>query len=564
MIRRFSTFCLAAAQLAVFTQPSLANDRADLVLRNGTIVTMDEVRPAAEALAIANGRIVAVGSDEEIEKLVQPDTEVLDLGGRTVIPGLVDTHIHAIRGGQTYPFETYWHDQTSLASALEALKTAARDRARDQWVAVVGSWHPDQFAERRPPELADLDKALPDTPAYVQYLYDYALVNIKGIELLALDSPTPKLPPGVRVERNGENRATGKLFGNIGSFNVLFGQLSAIGKEERKANLKVFFSHLNAAGVTGFIDPSAGPAAGYEPFFALRDEGGLTLRAGYRIPASHPGKEAEWFREIMSFRPAVHDDGTLSFLGIGESLVFAMNDGVQMGPGFAPPKEARDELLKVALFAAERHIPVEIHAYTDDAASAILDVFEEVHKTHPLNDLRWSIAHLNTGSERTLDRMQKMGLAYTVQMGPYFEAPAIREANGAAVAALSPPTRLAIDKGIMVAGGTDSTRIGVAGVWQAIKYHLTGRSLGGTVQKADDQLLTREDALRLYTRNAAWIGFAEEDRGTLSTGKFADLAVIDKPYMTMPVDEVDTVRSVLTLLGGKIVYDSGVVETGRP
>ncbi|WP_199773036.1 amidohydrolase [Ensifer adhaerens] len=563
MIRRFSTFCLAAAQLAVFTSPSLASDRPDLVLRNGTIVTMDDDRAIAEALAISDGRILAVGTDEEIQAFVQPGTKVLDLGGRTVIPGLVDTHIHAIRGGQTYPFETYWHDETSLASALEALKTAARDRASDQWVAVVGSWHPDQFAERRAPDVADLDKALPDTPAYVQYLYDYALVNTKGIELLALDSTKPKLPPGVRIERNEEDRATGKLFGNIGSFNVLFGQLSAIGKEERKANLKTFFSHLNAVGVTGFIDPSAGPAAGYEPFFALRDEGGLTLRAGYRIPAAHPGNEAEWFREIMSFRPAVHDDGTLSFLGLGESLVFAMNDGVQMGPGFTPPKEARDELRNVALFAAERRIPVEIHAYTDDAASAILDVFEEVHKTRPLNDLRWSIAHLNTGSERTLDRMQKMGLAYTVQMGPYFEGAAIADANGADVAAVSPPTRLAIDKGLLVAGGTDSTRIGVAGVWQAIEYHLTGRSLGGTVQKADDQLLTRQEALRLYTRNAAWIGFAEEDRGTLSAGKLADLAVLDKPYMTMPADEIDTIGSVLTLLGGKVVHDAGALEAAK-
>ncbi|MCY1364885.1 Amidohydrolase family protein [compost metagenome] len=220
--------------------------------------------------------------------------------------------------------------------------------------------------------------------------------------------------------------------------------------------------------------------------------------------------------------------------------------------------------MKVALFAAERRIPIEIHAYTDDAANAILDVFEAVHKTHPLNDLRWSIAHLNTGSERTLDRMQRMGLAYSVQMGPYFGAPAIREANGAAVAAVSPPTRLAIDKGIMVAGGTDSTRIGVAGVWQAIEYHLTGRSLGGMVQKADDQLLTREEALRLYARNAAWIGFAEEDRGKLSAGKLADLAVLDKPYMTMPVGEIDTVRSVLTLLGGKFVHEAGVIKAARP
>ncbi|MEK1867805.1 MAG: amidohydrolase family protein, partial [Ensifer adhaerens] len=153
--------------------------------------------------------------------------------------------------------------------------------------------------------------------------------------------------------------------------------------------------------------------------------------------------------------------------------------------------------------------------------------------------------------------------AYTVQMGPYFEGAAIADANGTAVAAVSPPTRLAIDKGLLVAGGTDSTRIGVAGVWQAIEYHLTGRSLGGTVQKASDQLLTREEALRLYTRNAAWIAFAEEDRGTLSAGKLADLAVLDKPYMTMPVDEIDTIRSVLTLLGGKVVYDAGALRSAE-
>ena len=180
--------------------------------------------------------------------------------------------------------------------------------------------------------------------------------------------------------------------------------------------------------------------------------------------------------------PPLFGDDMLKFLGMGEALVFGMNDGVRMGPGFTTTQASRDELAKVAIFAADRGYPLEVHAYTNDGAKAILDVFEEVAKTRPLDKLRWAITHINTGSEDTFERMRKLGLFYTVQMGPYFEGPAIREANGDAVAMASPPTRLALQKGLMVAGGTDSTRIGVVNVWRAIQYHVTGRSVGGAVR----------------------------------------------------------------------------------
>ncbi|GAA4128801.1 amidohydrolase [Aminobacter aganoensis] len=528
----------------------------DLILRNGEVITMDPANPQAQALAISGERIVAVGSNQDIDALAAKDTQVVDLAGKTVIPGLIDTHVHAIRGGQTFQFETYWYDEGTLEQALAKLSSAAAKRDAGQWVAVVGSWHPDQFSEKRAPTVAELTKAVPDHPAYVQYLYDYALVNAKGIAALRLDEPGAELPPGIVVEKDAEGRATGRLSGGIGPFNVLFARISASGDEQKKASLETFFTKLNEAGVTGFVDPSAGPPASYEPLFALRDAGKLTVRAGYRIPAQRPGNEAEWFAGMMAFRQPHYSDGMVSFLGLGEALVFGMNDGVQMGPGFNPPQAARDELVKVATFAAQKRIPVEIHAYTDDAAKAILDAFETVSKSFPLDDLRWSIAHLNTGSAETLDRMKKLGLAYTVQMGPFFEAPAIKEASGAEVAEASPPTRLALDKGLMVAGGTDSTRIGVFGVWRAIEYQLTGTSLGGTVQRRPDLLLNREEALRLYTSNAAWIAFDEDERGALAAGKLADLAVLDKPYMTVPVEQVHTIRSVLTLLGGKVVYDA--------
>ena len=551
------TTTLAFAGLLPFINATAAAEVSpDLILYNGNIITMDEKKPAAQALAISGEEIIAVGDNTLADRLKNNETRIIDLKGKTVIPGLVDTHIHAIRGGQTYTFETYWYDKTKLSDALIALQEAATGKQKDEWVAVVGSWLPEQFEEKRAPSVAELSTAVPDHPVYVQYLYDYALVNDKGIEALRLNEAAPTLPQGIQVERDAHGKATGKLLGHIGSYNALFSSIAPADSEQKLRSLQVFFSDLNSAGMTGFIDPSAGPSSAYEALFALQREGKLTIRAGYRIPAMKPGAEAEWFENVMAFRQPYYDTGMVSFLGIGESIVAAMNDGVQMGPGFQSPQKAKDELRKVATFAAERRIPLEIHAYTDDAASDILDVFEAVNASHPLKDLRWSLAHLNTGSEATLERMKKLGLSYTVQMGPYFEGPAILKANGAEIAAKSPPTRAAVDKNILVAGGTDSTRIGVFGVWQAIEYHVTGRSLGGAIQKNRDQLLSREEALELYTKNAAWIGFADKTRGTLETGKLADLAVLDKPYLTMPADEIDSIRSVLTIVDGKIVHEN--------
>ncbi len=526
----------------------------DLILVNGEILTMDDERTRASAIAVTGDEITAVGSSHSVAKLGGRHTQTINLRGRTVIPGLVDGHTHAIRGGQTFDQETYWLDAASLEEALSRVSQAASEREPDEWVAVVGSWHPNQFSERRPPTVADLTEASPTNPVYVQYLYDYALVNEAGIEALGLNTSSTPPAPGIVVERDANGQATGRLLGGIGPFNTLVAGILPASFDERKDSLEDYFTALNASGVTGFIDDSAGPAASYETLFALSDEGRLSLRAGFRVPAQAPGNESAFFESAMAFRAPRERGGATPFVGMGESVVFGVNDGVRMGPGFQATPEALAELEEVATLAATRRIPLEIHAYTDDAASQILDVFERVDALHPIGNLRWAMAHLNTGSPETIARMKALGMAFSVQMGPYFEGPAILEANGPEVARRS-AARAALDQGLVVAGGTDATRIGDYRVWPAVEFQVTGASLGNAVVRPPDQRLSRMEALRSYTLDSAWLAFDDDDRGSLEQGKLADLAVLDAPYLRVPATQISEIRSLLTLRGGEAVYD---------
>ena len=539
-----------AAMLMGTSSLAFAQDKADVILYNGQLITMDEQQPNAQALAVKGQHIIAVGNNEEIKKWSGQNTRKINLAGKTVIPGLMDTHLHGIRGGRTFLFETYWFDAKTIPDALHKLSQSAEEKNSAQWVAVVGSWIPEQFAEKRDPTLQELNQALPANPAYVQSLYDYALLNQHAIDVLKLNSPTPALPDGIVIERNDKGFATGKLRGTIGSFNQLFAQISQ--DNNVGENLNAFIHYLNKRGVVGFIDPSAGQEQVYRDFFKFQQQQPMRMRVGYRLSAP-PGDEAEWFKQRLAFRPAVHDDGKISFLGFGESLVLEMNDGVRMSSGFSSSPAAKNEQYKVLQLAAQEGVPIEIHAYTDDSADAILDVISEVAKSHDISQLRWSIAHLNTGTAETIARMKQLGLAYSVQMGPYFESPAIERANDKTVAAQSSPIQPALEQGVIVAGGTDATRIGVAGVWHAIEYHVTGKALNGSVRD-EERRVSREDALKMYTLNAAWLAFAEQRRGSLRAGKLADFAVLDQDILAVAADKLHRTQALLTFVDGQQVY----------
>ena len=561
MFRRVISVAFAAGLIPA---QAFAADPPARIFFNGHVLTMDASDRVAEAVAIDGDRIVAVGSNNEVQRLAGPRTKVLDLGGRTLIPGLSDAHNHAIRGGQTYRFETYWYDATSLAEALYALKETGRTKGPGKWVTVAGSWAPEQFDENRAPTSADLTAALPDNPAYIQYLYDYAIVNARGLSALGLDQKDTSIA-GIEIERDKEGLPTGKLFGNIGSFSGLFARIAASSDEERKHSLAAYFAALNARGVTSIVDAAGGGsgAAVYDPLFALHGDGKLTLRVAYRVSAQAPGNEAAWYSNVLSYMPPRFGDAKLRFLGLGEIVVFKANDGVRMAPGFDAQSDGKEELYKVAVMASRRKYPLEIHAYTDDAARQILDVFERVSQTVDIRNLRWCIAHIHTATRETFERMKKLGVCYSVQMGPYFEGLQLLKANSPAIAERATPTKIALDEGLMVVGGTDSTRIGEYNPWRAIEYHVTGRAIGGSVQRRPDFALTRRQALRLYTSSAAWVTFDEGERGAIETGRLADLAVLDQPYLTMPADQIHTLQSVMTMVGGEVVFAGAGFEAAK-
>jgi predicted amidohydrolase YtcJ len=177
---------LLASILSLAAVAADRDGRGDLLLLHGKVLTVDKADRVVEAIAIRANRILAVGTDAEVARLRCPGTRVIDLGGRTVIPGITDSHIHAVRGGQTYRFETHWNELTTLASALNALTAAAATRPASQWVIVGGGWHPDQFEEKRAPTSAELTRAVPDHPVIVEFQYDWAVLNQRGIDALDL------------------------------------------------------------------------------------------------------------------------------------------------------------------------------------------------------------------------------------------------------------------------------------------------------------------------------------------------------------------------------------------
>jgi predicted amidohydrolase YtcJ len=546
---------LGIAALFLAGPAAAADGEPDTILFNGKLITLDESSAVVEAVAIDDDTILAVGSNDEVTALQGAETRMIDLDGRTVIPGLIDSHIHAIRAGLTYGVELDWTEVASLEEGLEMIHDAVHGASEDSWVLIAGGWHENQFPERRGPTPEELAKIAPDHPVYVQHMYQYAVLNPKAVEMLRLKSDED-VPPAGKLELDADGKPTGVINGNVPTFATLYGKLQQPDLAGQIEGTRAYFRRLNSLGLTGANDVAGGglQPQHYQPLFRIWQDGDLNLRVVYHYQTQKRGKEVEDITATLPLLARGFGDDMLRFNGVGEIVAWSMHDGDTTGPGFKAPEEGKQALGEIARWAAERGIVIHMHASSDGAARQILDVFEGVNQETPITELRWVIPHIEDLTVETMRRMKALGMGFAVQDRLYYQGDRFLERMGEEAARRAPPIKTAMAEGLVVAGGTDSHRVAPYNPFVALEWLVTGRSNAGTEIRGPEESPSREEALRMYTINSAWMAFDEDKRGTLEPGKWADLAVLSDDYFAVPEEEISEIESVLTIVGGRTVY----------
>ena len=548
--------CAAFAVLVfVFTASARANP-ADTVLVNGKIITLDDASSTHEALAIEGGRIAATGSTEAMRKLAGPATKIIDLGGRTVIPGLIDSHIHAIRAGFRYATEVHWDGTADISEAMERLRTAAARAKPGAWLIVAGGWTARQFRELRRPTEAEIAAVAGEHPVYIQLFYGSMLLNARADgELLGIKSEEDLL--GAKFDRD-----TGWITGPASLITSTYSRLPKPDSEQALDGTRRFLRELSGFGITGVIDPGGHnlDPEDYAALFALWRDHALPLRVVYSISAQRPGKELEDFQGFTRFLPMGTGDDWLRFNGIGETVTFGMYNNE------TPSEADKEEFYRVARWAAAQGMSLTVHWNNEGSVHHLFDVLERVNREIPLAPLRWSIAHLNDASDASLQRMKALGVGWLIQDGLYFAAPSYIAERGPDQMSRSPPIVSALKLGIPVGAGTDANRVMIANPFVSLRWMLDGRTVDGIATRGPAEIPSREAALRLYTQGSAWFAHDDTRRGRLMPGMLADLAVLSEDYFSVELARVGQIHSVLTMVGGKVMYAAAPfaeMESGR-
>jgi predicted amidohydrolase YtcJ len=525
---------------------------ADTVFVNGKILTVDRQFSSAEALAVRDGKIALVGKTGDVRALAGPQTRVIDLQGRTVIPGLIDSHLHAIRAALSFSTEVNWIGVRTLPDALARIRDASRAMKPGAWLIVAGGWNVQQFKENRRPTQQELTAAVPDNPVYVQLGYGWAMLTPRAMKALNINAESD-LPPGGRFEKDASGKPTGAVTGGQGAIVALFDRLPRPTFEEQVEGTRRFFRELNRLALTGVVDPGGNNLApdDYGALFQVWREKAMTIRVAYALCGQTPGAEFEELKSWTALLPMGFGDDFLRFNGLGERITAAMNNNDR------PSESDKDRYYQIVKWAAERGLSLTMHWGQDASVDHLLSIFERVNKEVPITNLRWSIAHLNNASVRSLERMKALGVGWTVQDAMYFGGEQFVQQAGAEAARRVPPVVTARRLGVEVGAGTDAHRVASYNPFTALQWFLDGKTVGGTSIRGPEETPSRAEALRLYTMGSAWFSRDEQRRGSLEAGKLADLAVLSGDYMTMPVEQVGSIESVLTMVGGRIVYASG-------
>ena len=571
----------ALAGSALAPWGAMAAERpADLVLTDANIITQDPARPAASAIAIRDGLVKATGNARDMRAFIGPDTDVIEAGGRTIIPGLNDSHLHPTRAGRFYALELRWDGLGSLEEGLNRIRAQAASTPAGHWVRVIGGWSPYQFREKRMPTPAELTRAAPTTPVFVLFLYSQGFLNKAAVDALGLSKDTPA-PSGTAYEFTPDGGAILHATPNPDLLYGTIGKLPAMTAEEMAVSTRHFYRELNRFGLTSVIDAGGGGhrfPLDYQGSQLLADSGELSVRISKYLFPQQKGNELAEF-ENWTRRYEVNVNRAQSIMnayvvrGGGEFLAWAAGDYENFlaeQPDITTRPQWRPQLLGITRHLLKNRWPLRIHATYDESINHILDVFDEAHALEVADGrlgfagLRWAIDHGETLKRPTLARIGTLGGGMAMQSRMAYAGEYFLERYGEEATRRAPPLCDVIAAGLPLGLGSDATRVSSYNPWNTLYWATTGRSVGGTELHGSEQRLTRREALYHHTVGSAWLSQEEVLKGRLRPGQFADLAVLNMPYLDVDDETLRAIESDLTIMNGRIVYAADSFASRAP
>lgn len=532
---------------------------ADLILFNGNIHTIAQHTSKITAVAIKDGKFIALGSDAEVMAFATAATKLVDLQKKRVVPGINDSHIHLIRGGLNFNFELRWDGVPSLADALRMLKDQVDKTPSPQWVRVVGGWSEFQFAERRMPTLEEINTIAPDTPVFILHLYDRAFMNRAALRAVGYTRDTPA-PPGGEIQRDASGEPTGLIIASPNAM-ILYSTLAKgpkLSHEHQVNSTRHFMTELNRFGITSVIDAGGGFQNfpdDYQVVNELNEQKQLTVRIAYNLFTQHPKEELEDFEQWTGSVNLYQGDDMYRHNGAGEMLVFSaadFEDFLQPRPDL--PENMEADLERVVRLLVEKRWPFRLHATYNESITRFLNVFEKVNQDIPFAGLPWIFDHAETIDEKNIERVKALGGGIAIQSRMAYQGEYFTDRYGEKAALQTPPVKKMLEMGVPVGGGSDATRVSSYNPWVSMYWLSAGKTVGGLQLYNEATVLSRETALELYTRGSAWFSNEQQKKGDIQVGMLADLAVLNRDYFSIAAEEIKGIESVLTIVDGKIVY----------
>ena len=553
--------------------PVVSQETPDTAFLNGKILTVDADFSVVRALAVTGSRISAVGSDEEVGALVGDGTRVIDLEGRTAIPGLIDNHNHLIFNAPTWPNGVRLGRVRTRAEALERIAAKAVELepgdGPDHIVFAIGGWNPVQFTDdQREFTREELDAVAPDNPVYTQISWGTAVLNTKAMELggIANDMPDPGAETGGRIWRDADGNVTGKFTGSIflkWQLRPLFPEVTG---ETAVAGLKAEIADYLRLGVTTSMTYN-GPEFPEEGLEYIRehlvDTGELDMRIYYpphfgRNVSAWTPEEVPGIVEGLGIHKPFSGPEMYQMLHFGEHVYLPVSDTYGMGDR-PYPDDMMEQFRAIATAAAQHGWQVNEHVNRDITVNQMLDIYEQINEVHPITHLRWRFEHAQGLSRAMIERAKALGMAVALHSSAAMSSPETRNANATRAALLAkqdaPPLRWYQESGIPFGLGSDAQVVAHDSPFFTLYWVVSGKDTSGR-QYFRHGTLTREEALIAHTRSNAWLMHKEDLLGTLEVGKLADFVVLDRDYMTIPADEIRDLNSVLTMVDGRIVYEA--------